>query len=329
MSGVLNSLSNRSWIEIAAQLTPEKGPRGLWMRSKFLVRAARYGKSVGPWFAFLETEEMAPIARRHPHLFPKVQWPYLMRNYTPAQRLEILKNHYRVALERLSPELIGQFFFSCHVELARWKVDATDTFSLRLAFTHHHRQEGEMALGLVHETTGRCCAFFHFTITGPAEISIGCLQGCKPVEDAGQISNQELHRAFKRKMHGMRHKSLLLFALRRLAACWGVTRIRAVSNATQLWSEHLQADYDAFWIEEGGALEPDGTFAIPADEPLDDFRARPKKRSMYRRRCELLEELGAEMEKALSEPAAERAVLDLSALAPEPDMEFPAVETPS
>ena len=316
-----------SWREIARIVAPQNSIQGAWLRFKFLARAWKYRRWTRPWFEFLQTPQMASIARRHSHLFLKVQWPYLHRACTPSRRLEILENHYRVARTRLSPELLHQIFFSPHVTLARWRVEADEVFALRLAFTDYHRQEGEIALELVHEGLERACAFVHFTFTAPGEISIGCLQGSRPVDQPGQVSNQELHRAFKKKMHGLRHKSLLLFALRRLAACWQMNKIRAVGNATQLWSDQLRADYDTFWIEEGGTPTPDGMFSLPVNEGLEDLHARPNKRSMYRRRRQLLESIAAEMEQALEDAAGERDVLDVSLLAPaEP---HPAANAPT
>ena len=63
----------------------------------------------------------------------------------------------------------------------------------------------------------------------PREIFIGGLQGNKSAND------KELIVAMTRGWHGLRPKALLLFALQSLVGLWGITRLRAVSDATHIY----------------------------------------------------------------------------------------------
>src|SRR5262249_55452738 len=152
-------------------------------------------------------------------------------------------------------------------------------FSLELGLTSKYFQEGEMELGFCHEETGRVLAFIHFCVSAPGEISIGCFQGGKPVEDPTQTSNREIFAAFKKEMHGMRHKSLVVHAIRSIAQAWQMTSLRAVSDEAQLWGDNgkVHADYNTFWTEEGGVMGADQMFDLPL---VPEAKERSKKRSM-------------------------------------------------
>jgi uncharacterized protein VirK/YbjX len=109
-------------------------------------------------------------------------------------------------------------------------------------------------------------------------------------------------------MHGLRHKSFMMYALRRLAQVWSITSLRAVGNEAQIWADKVMADYDAFWLEEGGVLAPDGMF----DLPLETVSKGPRTQAMYRRRDQCLEIIGGEMTATLADPWRFLETLDIS-----------------
>jgi uncharacterized protein VirK/YbjX len=125
---------------------------------------------------------------------------------------------------------------------------------------------------------------------GRREIFIGGLQGFKTANEREYVV------AVTRELFGLRPKALLVFALQQLAALWDVAAIHAVSNQTRNLRhrpKHIQADYDQFWRESGAALEPDGNFTLPvAFVPRDLASIKPNKRTMYRRRYQMLDKFG-------------------------------------
>jgi len=119
------------------------------------------------------------------------------------------------------------------------------------------------------------------------EIFIGGLQG-------SPLINKDMVVDLTRGLYGLRPKALLVFIVQQLAACWGISTVRAVSNATHIY-RHFQkrrtiaSSYDEFWVECGGKLSSDGTFELPARfEPREIASLKVNKRQMYRRRYELL-----------------------------------------
>jgi uncharacterized protein VirK/YbjX len=299
----------RQLTRIAPEVVAGTGWRKTWNHVKLMLRGVAYSPWNVRWQDFLRGAAMRPIVEKHPRLILKVQVPYVNRSYRPVRRLEILQAHYRFVHERLSDAFRQRLFFGAPLCLARWDLAPTGTFSLRLGLTVRYWQEGELELALYHEGLQRSCAFLHFSVTGDSEISVGCLQGAKPVEDPGQLSNQEVFSAFKREMHGLRHKSFLLFALRCIAREWSITSIRAVSEEMQLWSEKVRADYNEFWTDEGGTLGADGMYDLPVARTFED---KPRKRSMYQRRNLCLEMLGHEIDETLAHPTRTPELVDMA-----------------
>jgi uncharacterized protein VirK/YbjX len=280
----------------AAKVHPDADWEGSWKRTKLLIRGAVHGRWNVRWQEYLNTPFMHPLAWVLPQLYLKIQLPYLNRHYKAEQRLRILQTHYDFMRDRMSGKLCRRLIVDGPVRLARWSTTTGD-FSLMLDLPKRFWQEGELELALYHEPTNWMFAFLHFSVSGPSEISVGCMQGGKPLKDS-QVSHQQLFSAFRRDMHGLRHKNFLVAVLRRLAQAWGITSLRAVSSESQVWAEKVIADYNSFWTEEGGVLRDDGMFDLPLATPSKGSRAK----AMYQRRDQCLEAIGREMEQTLAEP---------------------------
>jgi uncharacterized protein VirK/YbjX len=280
-----------------ALVHPGVGWRHNWKRFKLLTRGVLCGRWNVRWQEYLNTPFMTPYAEVLPQLYLKVQLPYLNRHFGAEQRLEILRTHYDFMRDHMAEKLRHRLLIDSPVYLARWATSTGD-FSLYLDFPKRFWQEGEIELGLFHWPTLRLVSFIHFSITGPSEMSIGCLQGGKPVTNPNEISHQKLASAFRRDMHGLRHKSLLVLAARRLARAWSITSLRAVSSEAQIWSDKVVADYNTFWTEEGGVLAKDGMF----DLPLETASRGPRTKAMYQRRDRCTDEIGREIEESLVNP---------------------------
>jgi uncharacterized protein VirK/YbjX len=278
-----------------------------WKRLKLVGRGLLFGPWNVRWQAYLKNSFMSPFAQILPQLYLKVQLPYLNRNYLAERRLEILQNHYDFMRDRVSKKLCHRLVIDAPIRLARWSTTTGD-FSLLLDFPKRFWQEGELEISLYHEATGRVFAFIHFTVSGPSEISIGCMQGGKPVTDPTQVSNQKLFSAFRRDMHGLRHKGFLVQAVRSIAQAWSIHSVRAVSADAQIWSAKILADYNRFWTEEGGVLAADGMFELPLDSTSKGSRAK----AMYQRRDQCLEVITREVTESLAQPWRIIDTLDVS-----------------
>jgi len=111
---------------------------------------------------------------------------------------------------------------------------------------------------------------------------IGCLQG------AAAELGREAVRELTKQCYGLRPKNLLFSLLLAFGSFTGATRILGVSNLTHPFAgeaDKIKADYDSFWEECQGVLQPDGFFALPTVEPeRDESLVESKHRSAFRRR---------------------------------------------
>ena len=110
-----------------------------------------------------------------------------------------------------------------------------------------------------------------------------------------------------KRAHRFRTKNLILFMAQAVARALGVRRIFAVSNAGYYANNHvrrdrkLKTDFGAFWEEVGGHLTEDIRFyELPLTlhrKTIEEVPAR--KRAVYRRRFQMLDEIDEEIEKQM------------------------------
>jgi len=85
-----------------------------------------------------------------------------------------------------------------------------------------------------------------------------------------------------------------------LSRLYGIERLRGVAHAAHPFATRIQADYDAFWLENGGAPGEDGFYELPRFGARRPVRLLPsKRRSARRQREQFLDEARAIFLRAL------------------------------
>ena len=282
-------------------------------QAKHCARGLAFYSASNEWFHLLQQPELALAARNHPYLFQKLQRPYLNRTLKTRQRLEALQQHYRFVIAHFPPELKWEVYGSPGKILATLPLEGVGHLGLHLSCSRQEK-EGDLVIGLVNMVSRVTLFTLAFSITRyetePMEIFIGGLQGNKRAND------KDLIIAITRGLHGLRPKALLLFALQELAAIWGVTRVRAVSDAMHIYRhwqkrKNLATSYDEWWIESGGELAGDGMFDLPARFiPREIATIKVNKRQMYKRRYLMLTKISNQTVQSLSPSAPPAPGLD-------------------
>ena len=257
-----------------------------------------FARHTKDWFEILQRPELAVVAGHHPYLFQKLQRPYLNRTLNTCQRFQALQQHYQFVVAQFSPVVRQEIYGTPGKLLARLPLEGIGKFGLRLSCSRQEK-EGDLVIGLVNLDTGAVLFTLAFSITQfetePRQIFIGGLQGNK------QACDKELIIAITREMHGLRPKALLLFALQELCTAWGVTRLRAVSDAMHIykhWQKRKQvaSSYDEWWMESGGVLADDGNFDLPATfVPREIATLKVNKRPVYKHRYQMLAEIAGQI----------------------------------
>lgn len=123
-----------------------------------------------------------------------------------------------------------------------------------------------------------------------------------------------MYRELTKDFEGIRPRDLILELLRLFALKIGVRRIYAVADAHKISRHKYFGEkgapglfYDDVWQERGGVRVADTHFELPlagSRRPLEEIAA--KKRSMYRRRYEMLDRIEAMIPADLSKAERRR-----------------------
>ena len=294
----------RTLFGSAAQLYPEPGLKRVKDKVKYWMRGLATPELTRQWFQILAQPELSDIVHVHPRLMSKLQRPYLHRNLKPRQRLEVLREHFTFVIAKLSPRDSEKIYSPDGLKLADISLEGVGDFSLQLFYRDRFEKEGELMVALCSAGGKRMIFTLSFTVTAfnqtESSLFIGGLQSFK-IQDA-----REVVVSVTRGMHGLRPKGLLLFTVQQLAKIWGVKTIRAVSNDLNIFQDFrlkkkkVLADYNEFWLESDGNLDADGLFSLPltfTPRPMTDIK--PNKRSLYKQRYAMLEDLATKIAASL------------------------------
>ncbi|MEJ2426464.1 MAG: DUF535 family protein, partial [Candidatus Thiodiazotropha sp.] len=149
-----------------------------------------------------------------------------------------------------------------------------------------------LAFSFYKNTSDRICAM------------VGAIQG-RRMQDV-----KTLYREMTRKAHGVRPRDLMVEVFQLFCRRIGVEKIYAIADShcqhrhnfyclkNKLDSLHL--DYDEVWTNRGGVRNSEGFFELPVPPVFRSLHTViAKKRSMYRKRYAMLEQLERNLENSL------------------------------
>ncbi|NJI10178.1 VirK/YbjX family protein [Aeromonas veronii] len=283
---------------MARYLYPEGNDRKVFNRGKFVLRSLLYRRQLSKVFDLFQVSHLNALPASHPELLDKPMRPYCFAGSTPAQRADMLENHYRLLLESY-PQLIDPLYLGEGIALGRYPLSGC---RIVLGYDGTFRREAELALSII-DSEGLRLYSCAFSLAGSVDrliLMIGSMQGPEPAVNNAQDRVREL----TKEGHGLRPKSLLVQLVLQLAQSMGAAEVLAVRKRAHVFQAkrysskqkaNLQADYDELW-QEFDARDVDANFvALQAQprKPLEEIAS--KKRAMYRRRYEWLDLLVQEM----------------------------------
>lgn len=243
---------------------------------------------------------MARVVDSDPELFGVLVWPLLDSRWEASRRLQALQDHYREAAT------LGPLF-----DLGTDSTRTLLTFDGELAQVRvciekqtFFRREGQLVLSIFHGD-GRVysVAFLLARLDGQRVAYVGAVQGVKQPEDS------TLYKTLTKDCFGLRPRDLSISMFLILCQALEVKRIFAVQDAYRSHkhsyfgaegASKVLANYDEVWKEREATLTPDGFFELAAGSEVKDLQSVPsKKRSMYRKRYQLLTDTLAAMRTVL------------------------------
>ncbi|MBH5329484.1 DUF535 domain-containing protein [Eikenella sp. S3360] len=256
----------------------------VYLRDKIQRLLAR--RQCNQFTEFINRHPMwAPIFQRNPYVARSVLDTYADKRFGKAERLQALVDNFTLAETKPSAEKWQEWVSQRTVVFNRPTAD----LYISLSVDPRDPLEGFFLVSL--QSTERSRIYDAvFSFVAPNGLLITSIQGPHS-EDA-----PELIRHTTKQLHGVRPMFMMVNVFKLMAAELGceLYGIPHKSQAKFRWndSSRLLFNYDAFWQENQGRLDANGYWRLPAQierTPLEDIQS--KKRSMYRKRYEMLDTL--------------------------------------
>ncbi len=264
------------------------------------------------WYGFLDRSPFGRIADSYPRIYEKPFRPYLHRDLDARERCQLLLEHYGFMARHAPVGLIDALLGNQPFLLNEQSVgELEQPLVVNLTYAKHMQQEGELTLSvgplasLDSFQQHAWIASLTFVLrrdTAGWEIAVGGVQGGHA--ETGKDDAKTATRVF----HGLRPKHLLIHVLREIAACWGIARIRGISNASHALTRKryrgritIKSSYDELWQDVGGQSDGQGYYLLPVHQERRGMDSVPsRKRSLYQKRYRLLDTMGAEFRAKLA-----------------------------
>ncbi|MEL0580162.1 VirK/YbjX family protein [Pectobacterium punjabense] len=240
-----------------------------------------------------------------PRLPCRIHRPYLNSKLSRKKGVDAILHHY----ERIQT-FLDDGDFSLHLSAAGLTIASLEgkdgeIYKLKLLSTYKLDREGEATV-ILNDQTDNMLSEISFTLCyrfNECSLIIGGLQGPN-IQDA----QQRIHKATK-DFHGIFPKRIVLEALLLLSQLMNVQSVYAVTNEAHVYQslrynkrkKHMHADYDSLWEMSGGCRTADGYYKLPLiiqRKNIDDIAS--KKRSEYRRRYSLIDDINIQITKRLT-----------------------------
>ncbi|MCH9742872.1 MAG: VirK/YbjX family protein [Proteobacteria bacterium] len=228
----------------------------------------------------------------HPFLF------YMFRAHAfllkgQSQSSDILAKllaHYQSLASRQSLAIIESYFAQGQ-SLWQGNFDGL-AVSLLLQYDHRMRFEGQLSLKLL--LNDEEAYFVNFVLDADCAYVAG-IQGVK--------DNKGLYKNFTKQLHGLRPQNFIWMAFLDWCRTVGIKQVYGVRPEWHVYQNETKSqhkigfDYETFWQEVGGICFDAIWYQLPIDYPHKPIEeVEQKKRSVYRKRYALLDEVGSMIE---------------------------------
>ncbi|NUR46393.1 MAG: DUF535 family protein [Sphingomonas sp.] len=235
---------------------------------------------------------LGQLLTERPETIGNLIWPYQCAAWDAKTRFARISTHLEAIekLPALKVEGDEKIVFADLTSLS------PNTFVM-IDYSPWLAREGHLTLSLFKGDFRAFTIAFSLSNWPQTELFIGGIQG----RNDDRIL--DMYRDFTKEFHGVRPRDLMLELLRLFALRIGVQHIYAVADDHKI-SRHayfgkkgtVGLNYDDVWVERGGSRIAPTHFELPLSRTRRDLNeVAAKKRSMYRRRYEMFDQLEASL----------------------------------
>lgn len=273
------------------------------LRAKFVLAALKDPALADSLQHVGRQSPLGQLLAERPETIGNLIWPYQCAAWDAKTRFARISAHLE-AIEKL-PGLKVEG--DEKVILADLTSLSPDTFVM-IDYSPWLAREGHLTLSLFKGDFRAFTIAFSLSNWPQTELFIGGIQG----RNDDRIL--DMYRDFTKEFHGVRPRDLMLELLRLFALRIGVQHIYAVADDHKI-SRHayfgkkgtVGLNYDDVWVERGGSRIAPTHFELPLSRTRRDLNeVAAKKRSMYRRRYEMFDQLEASLPHDLAQAERRR-----------------------
>ena len=293
-------------LKTASACYPGFGPGAVKLKAVLCANALANPSQARNLLAPSPGSSLANLLRRRPEARGVLVWPFQCSDWSVKQRLDRFLEHYRLA-----DELDEKYQFGVGDKLQLLDLsEQSRGVCVILDQPSWFMREGGYTLNLFLDDFRAYSIAFALFEPKPGDLAlyVGGIQG----RDREEVL--DIYRAMTKAFHGMRPRDLLIENLRLFAKSIGATQIICVGEERRHHRHHffggkakMGSAYDPIWEDRGGVRMADGDFDLPLTRPAKPLESVPaKKRSLYRKRYEFLEQIGAVAERQYQAATAVR-----------------------
>lgn len=298
---VAKNLMNARYFREVRQAVRLADLTGWKARARFYLAALREEPAFRALYAPEPDSALRRLRAERPRIVNFVLAPYLDARWDLPTRVRQLTKHCAAMQGGLARYAFGIDEELFLLDLAPLEMPG---FSIVLDKPQWFFREGTVTANLFQDDVRLFSVSFSFERVGERlELVIGSVQGRK----IDRVL--DIYRDFTKISHGIRPRDFMIEIVRMLARAEGVVRIRAIPDKyrhqrhpyfSRDTNRELPLNYDEIWIDRGGTLGGDGYYDIPLQVQREFDTIPARKRSLYRKRFALLEQLETALVEALA-----------------------------
>lgn len=258
---------------------------------KFFIRAQFQKNEIIELSEIFFNEEFSFINNQLPDIYNKPFRAYLYCNIKITDKFKYLKSHYNYILKNFNKKSLENIYLTNNTSLITFDIEDIGKINIKLCYIGSLGKEGEMTLLLeLNEKELYSIAFSFFESLNTKEFIICGIQSRNDIDT-------ELIKLITKKLHGVRPRNYLFFVIRQICNILSLDTIKAirtdfhVANCSHVnKTGKFMADYNLYWEEENG-IKGDIFYTLPIIESRKSMEEiASKKRSMYNKRFNMLDE---------------------------------------
>lgn len=283
---------------------------GLWAKStyrfKFFLRTLFLSPMTLEWLDKLRQYRLlSDYFSCQTNLPCKLQRPYLSSLMDSKACFNALSYHYDFLSKQ--PDCVTKAFYNPAAPYVIADLTVKNESPIQLAVQSRNKfaREGELSVYL-YDSEGVDLATLTFSIIDYQQKSTLFIAG---LQGTGRMDAKARVQKTTKECYGLFPKRVVVDAAMSVAHYFELDQIVAVGNKTHIYNnwrynsrhEQVHSDYDQFWLTLDAKQDDNGLFVLPnqiSRKPIDEIVS--KKRSEYRNRYQLLDQLSSTIHQQLT-----------------------------